>query len=840
MNFLNKIFNGGENNIRHNADGTTGGPMRSLDVKIEDEPIIAPEQITEVQQSAKASVTEEVKSDDVENILPVDGGEVIAIEKEEAAIEHSYELKRSQLKSELAAFRESFDDITLSAIPEDNERAFIQGEIKKFFNSILKEGTLIAKSEEKKDVWQAIVDRVFQEIGPDEQLRNSLNVFLVSVMSGIDRAPVVESTLEIIKDDLGSEKIADVPIIEKGEKSVEEDKSTYTVIDAPVEVKVAAPSIISKAVREKMINKRGENSAERVFEWIEKAQINRVTRARRGEKMIPILKIEEITLDNMSQEEKDRVKQRVVEINLEINKATKEFEKEERLKKERTAKKAQVKNVTKIEVKEELPVEVVTLPVAEIENVEKPKVTVQSKAEVLKLQEEKEDSNAVASEVLSVLEKESEKDAWVTELEKATENIQQLALEEKISPELENVEKPKVTVQSKAEVLKLQEEKEDSNAVASEVLSVLEKESEKDAWVTELEKATENIQQLELEEKISPELENRIEKEIEKESWVVEIESAIEKIKEMALNEAREKYCDEQVVEGFAGNYADYLQNFLHMHEHGSVDSFTQKEKDLLVTAIGNAMIINEEKSNLELIVVNGNTWKMLKTPSVQKSVEEEESEFEKSDTIKLENVLEENAEQREVLEDDLIHAIHIIEEVEGDNFKIDSAEKQSSENVKDKMEELLNRSGLIVESADTGKAERYQKELEQLHVFAQKINDSEKEGKTCVVYNNETFIVKEEKAESIQELEKIAKSFIGKKYLSAFVFSIGRDYESYVGELEQVSRWHGLSIEKQKELKELGVVALVDQLLDYNGMAATKDVKDKIYKYFNTILNKK
>lgn len=208
---------------------------------------------------------------------------------------------------------------------------------------------------------------------------------------------------------------------------------------------------------------------------------------------------------------------------------------------------------------------------------------------------------------------------------------------------------------------------------------------------------------------------------------------------------------------------------------------------------------------------------------------------------VKVENKFEIPKEKREIFEEDLIHAIHEIVEVAGDELDIDfiPAEKRFSGNLKDKMELLLNRGGFIDEKTKKEEAEGYWKELEKLDEMAKEIVALEKKDMICVAHEGNTYFIKKEQEIVISELEKVTKKVVSEKYLSSFIFGIKKDYDKYASELRDHDRWNGLSEIKKRELLEKGIVVLVDEILRANKIVVENGVKEKMNKYAFAILNK-
>ena len=199
--------------------------------------------------------------------------------------------------------------------------------------------------------------------------------------------------------------------------------------------------------------------------------------------------------------------------------------------------------------------------------------------------------------------------------------------------------------------------------------------------------------------------------------------------------------------------------------------------------------------------------------------------------------------DQKDAFEDDLVEAIYGIDEIKTEELNIDyiHAEKYVPGNMKEKIETLLNKCGFIADDESGKAAEEYWKELCELEKFAQEVIKHKEEGKVCVVHEGNTFFVnlKREQEIPLQVLEEATSGVVGLKYLSAFIFGVRITYEKYVSALHENPNWEGLSDGKKREYLEKGIICYADKILDDNEIVADKDVREKIYKYAFTILNK-
>ncbi|EKD46477.1 MAG: hypothetical protein ACD_67C00225G0005 [uncultured bacterium] len=269
---------------------------------------------------------------------------------------------------------------------------------------------------------------------------------------------------------------------------------------------------------------------------------------------------------------------------------------------------------------------------------------------------------------------------------------------------------------------------------------------------------------------------------------------------------------------------------------------------------------LNDSQTEYTYIVVDGKTFlvEVLEDEAVE-TVKKDAEKNEKSGIINIEdpsNIVAEkkgtpveskekafeiNVSKKEKLEEDLIRAFHSIEAIEGDELDIDfaPAEKHFSGNLRDKIGELLNKSNLIDENPVGKEAEKYWDELNALQKLGEEVIGLEKKNQVCVTYENNTFFINKKRETAGQDLEKVVADVISEKYLKAFIFGIQGDYEKYVATLKENPKWFGLNDGKKRELLESGIVFYVDEILNENEKSPSSDVREKIYKYAFTRLNK-
>ncbi len=117
------------------------------------------------------------------------------------------------------------------------------------------------------------------------------------------------------------------------------------------------------------------------------------------------------------------------------------------------------------------------------------------------------------------------------------------------------------------------------------------------------------------------------------------------------------------------------------------------------------------------------------------------------------ERLLELFMREQEKMEEDVLRAI--LETTYDGNLDLNEAEKRWDENIKGKMEVLLNNSGFVDALENEEQAEEYWERLKEMQMLAHEILSLKERGKVCVIHDGKTyFIDKKEDAGGSDSLE--------------------------------------------------------------------------------------
>lgn len=233
-------------------------------------------------------------------------------------------------------------------------------------------------------------------------------------------------------------------------------------------------------------------------------------------------------------------------------------------------------------------------------------------------------------------------------------------------------------------------------------------------------------------------------------SWVGEFEVAIGKIKRMTMDEFNERYDPRQIMESFNGDYAQKLGDFLHLHNHSSVDAFSENEKMQFEVAMKSVKSINDENSSIEVFIINGNTYKISKTVPVmtEKQDTEKENSKDKKDAEKKEPLAE-----LKVLADQARAKIEYITEKD---LKKLAAVEVFSDDIRKVINVFLQSGGLPIEENLMVTSEQARQDFVKFEKLIGQINKDER---AFVVYNDKTYAIKSPQEKEVKDpiIEKVA-----------------------------------------------------------------------------------
>ncbi|MEI7890734.1 MAG: hypothetical protein WCI36_02085 [bacterium] len=307
--------------------------------------------------------------------------------------------------------------------------------------------------------------------------------------------------------------------------------------------------------------------------------------------------------------------------------------------------------------------------------------------------------------------------------------------------------------------------------------------------------------------------------------------SKIEKSK-LSKEKFEKKFKTKLMIEVEGGDFAERLIKCADIIEHYHEDVVSPEEHKYFWNGFSdykNAVDrINDESYSKKMVVVEGRTY------IVNREAKNEEipAAIEKFEMPKV---------QSEHFEENLVSAIDLIEEISDKKSQVNLADGEIflEKNIKNEMENLLNKRGFLGDGKPENDEEEYWSKLQELNKSAKKIAGLQKKGKVCVVQNDKTYFIKKSQEISFDELEKTTKKVIGEKYMNSFISVIKPDYDEYLASLIENPKWAQLSDEEKDKLKEKGVVFYVEAVLNENGKEVEKKVRENIYKYAFTILNK-
>jgi hypothetical protein len=234
---------------------------------------------------------------------------------------------------------------------------------------------------------------------------------------------------------------------------------------------------------------------------------------------------------------------------------------------------------------------------------------------------------------------------------------------------------------------------------------------------------------------------NEQEQEKENDVWIKELKKAIEKLKKMTMTmeDADAKYDHSQYVDVRDGDFSKELSDFLHAHEHDSVDKFTDKEKERFENAVESAKKINDQNNPIEVVIINGHTYKFKKEMQV---VAVDNAEVKKNEAERLQQ--EQLAAQQADIEFEAIEKAEqekiAAQQVETERLRLEAEKQENIRQEQEKIEikrieaerieserkeqERLERERIVAEQAATQQAER---ELEALEKAEQERLEKEK-----------------------------------------------------------------------------------------------------------------
>jgi|GEM_PF-4770539 len=522
-------------------------------------------------------------------------------------------LENGLYKKQRNAFCEAFDDVVIDPLVtethEESNLKLVKDEFKRIINVLRKENKLIAKSLETKDVWSALVERIAKEAQLEHEAMALLNVLLAKVaraaasssameqVDGVAELPtkVVEKTIDVE----AAENIA-VPAIGAMEKIGKLDskivllKNFYAKWEKIIKEFKQTPT--EKLKPESYYKNRMKVAVEGLNDAEQK--VLEAETLKMQEKIAQVWKLKNLELENERKVSlfEYRVggmgrsleiwKTRIIQLDPEKNDDIKSAS-------------FYVNKVTDVK-KDGISGEQLELLNKEIEKV---------KSEITEIWKNKKGEFESFKKKNEAQKKPAKIERGENSLERVVDHIERTK-EAKIA-KIEKGEKDvELLMVTDINVVNISEE--DKKEIAQQV----------DTANSELIKAKKEY--LEVQREIQEKKEREIE--LENDVWIKELSMAIEKLKKMTMTmeEADEKYAQSQHMEGCDVDYSKELTTFLHAHEHDSVDQFTAKEKERFANALLAAKEINDENNPIEVVIINGHTYKFKKEAPTKENVKAE------------------------------------------------------------------------------------------------------------------------------------------------------------------------------------------------------------------------
>ena len=276
-------------------------------------------------------------------------------------------LENSLYKKQRDAFAEAFENVAMTAVQDDVERSMITAAFKRSLNVLRKENKLVVPSEEVEEIWKIIAERISQEANLEGESQELLNVLMRRVLADVDSAAEEEKRvdnseldkklLDVIAEGEGFYETYGEKLDEKLEGMRSEDdiavakefaKKAGDILDnwntlfacyedegkrtdkllldlqalrnsaETVMAEIASWRVAWEIKQEKTKNNRGENSLERVIDWVEMTKNARIEKVRKGEKTGEI-NIKEINVNGLINEEKEQLKDYIKKASEEIS-----------------------------------------------------------------------------------------------------------------------------------------------------------------------------------------------------------------------------------------------------------------------------------------------------------------------------------------------------------------------------------------------------------------------------------------------------------------------------------------------------------------------------------------
>lgn len=306
--------------------------------------------------------------------------------------------------------------------------------------------------------------------------------------------------------------------------------------------------------------------------------------------------------------------------------------------------------------------------------------------------------------------------------------------------------------------------------------------------------------------------------------WVGEFGKALGRIKQLTLEEADEMYDPAQVVESFKGDYAQRLSSFLHSHEHDSVDAFSEEEKIQFEWAKEAVKNINDENSPLEVVIINGNTYKMKKT-----ALTPAEQETKKTDNPKVEKknpLTELNEIATQVRE-----KIDYIAKKDLESF---AATEVFPDDIRKVINVFLQQGGLPVGENEVAVDSQAREDFAKFEKLIRQINEKNDE-KRFVVYNDKTYEINgvseknQEVADDGYDIEN-RESF-------GIILDLAHDFrDKLVGALTQDDEWRKYRKEYQENFIAGELKSFLGELLEQESIAIDKEKEFFIKKVLKSL----